>query len=290
MAYGEKKAPKSLEEYGLADKLGLGLASAVGIAVATIADLLQADDASSLFLFNKWVASLTDTLGIGALPLYAVVLLLMAIGGTSIMYFQPVTMRGAFATGFASLAVLMNLAPSDLGAPLPGTMDDMDEAGFDQPLPPSDDLSFDEDVSFTPSTAPALLVPIAMAAQSSAVDGYSIRIKITFPDGLDKDVRQMINSGGLRGRLHNEGNGATYNLFRSGGGDVDFRNNTLYVATRLPGTAPTTTLVARIEAEGYRIAEERFDAKKGPNPIWQINMDPGGGPLFLQRLNRPYRF
>ncbi|MEM9234435.1 MAG: hypothetical protein AAGA69_09400 [Pseudomonadota bacterium] len=292
MAYGERKARKPLDEFGLADKMGLGLASAGGIAVATFIDLTQSDDASALFIFNKWLTDFTSMIGIGDLPLYSVILILMAIGALSISFFQPVTLRGAFVQGFGLLAAIMTMSPSDLGAPLPGTMDDANEGGFieDMPLPSGDDSFFEEeDVSYNPAQSPALAVPVIMM-QSGSSDGYSVRIKVTFPDGLKEDITTMVRKGNLRGRLHNEANGRTYNLFLNSGGDADFRNDTLYIATRLPGTAPTTTLVARIEADGYRIKEERFEAKKGANPIWQINMDPGGGPLMIQRLNRPYTF
>lgn len=293
MAYGERKARKPLEDFGVLDKFGLGLASAGGIAVATFIDLTQSDEGSALFVFNKWLVQVTGMLGLPGLPLYSVVLILMAIGGLSVLFLQPVTLKGAFAQGFGVLAAIMTIAPSDLGAPLPGTLDDLQDLPVFEDLPPAGDGSatLDSGISYTPTSAAELLTPVAMVQTSTAVEGgYSVRIKITFENGLRDDVRNMIAKGRLRGRLYNEATGVAYNLFRSSGGDVDFRGNTLYLSTRLPGEAPTTTLVARLEAEGYCIKEERFDAKKGANPIWEIAMDPGCGPLMLQRLNRPYKF
>lgn len=291
MAYGQKKAPKSLEEYSVVDKLGLGVASAVGIAVATFVDLTQADDASALFVFNKWLTSFTGMLEIGNPPLYAVVLILMAIGGLSVTYFQPVTLRGAFATGFASLAVLMNLAPAELGEPLPGTGGDMPTGDFVDDLPPAGDGGdvMLEDISFSLPRSSASLAVSSTFVQTAA-EGYNVRIKINFPEGLEQDVTTMVRRGTLRGRLHNESTNATYNLFRNSGAELDYRNNTLYLATKLPGKAPMTRLVARVEAEGYCIQEESFQAAKGANPIWEIDMVSGCMPLVIQRLNRPYTF
>lgn len=288
MNYGERKARKPLDDFGALDMFGLGLASAAGIAVATFVDLTQSDDASALFVFNKWLSQFTEVLGIGSLPLYSVILILMAIGGFSILFFQPVTLRGAFVQGFGVLAALMTVSPSDLGVPLPGTLDS-ELPSQDQPLPTGDDEGFsEENISFSPGLATGSFMSVAAVQQGS--DGYSIRMKIVFPDGLSEDITTLVRKGNLRGRLHNEGTGQTYNLFGNAGADLNYGNNTIYITTRLPGTAPTTTLVARIEAVGYKIREERFDAKKGANPIWSIQMDPGGGPLMIQRLNRPYKF
>lgn len=294
MAYGERKnLRKQPGEYGFVDMMGLGLASAFGIAVATFFDLTQSDEGSALFVFNKWIATATSMLGLGDIPLYGVVLILMAVGGMSILYFQPVTFRGAFAQGFGVLAAIMTLAPSDLANPAPGpeSMDMMEmmPAGDGEVWPDEADA---EGISYQPAMAPVYAVPVATSAAPLAVQelGYSLRIKITFSDGLGNSYTDMIRNGSLRGRLHNETTNDSYNLFRNSSAGLMYRDDSFYISTRIPGDDPTATLVTRIEAEGYRIIESRFEAKQGVNPVWNIVMTPSGTPLFLQRLRKPYTF
>ena len=271
MAYGDRNMRKEPGSFGAVDLMGMGVAAAFGIAAAIVFDLTQHDEGSALFVLNKWVAQLTEVVGMGSIPLYGVVLMLMALGATSILYFQPVTMRGAFAQGFGALAALMTVAPSDLGTALPGGEEDLPPPAFEEP---------------------ASVVPAAFAAKTVAASqsqGYSVRIRVNFPEGLD-DIQAMIRKGTLRGKLHNETEGRTYNLFRAGGGELEYENGTLFVTTRLPGEADTATLWARIEADGYAIQVENYLAKQGANPVWVINMRPSGRPLFLQRMGQSYNF
>lgn len=295
MAWGEKRGGRASGEYGLFDKAGFGLSAAMGIAAATIIDLTQSDDASALYVFNKWVGGLTETLGLGGLPLYAIVLILMGIGAASVFYLQPVTLRGAFAQGFGVLAAIMTLAPSDLGTPLPGMNDGMPLPSFSDEgaLPPpaegfGDDEVAPDDIVFRPALAPVLATPLAMAAGTTAVaqQGYNVRIRVVFPEGLSTDVATMVRRGTLRGRLVNKANNTSYNLFRNTGAGLNFRGNTLYIATTLPGSGGSANLRARIEADGYDINDSSFTVRQGDNPTWTITMEPSGTPLFLQRLRR----
>ena len=275
MAYGERTMRKMPGEFGPVDMMGMGLSAAAGIVAAIVFDLTQHDDASALFLINKWVARVTEMVGLGSIPLYGVVLLLMGLGATSILYFQPVTMKGAFAQGFGALAALTTIAPSDLGTALPGPSLEA--------LPPASE----EGAAAIPA---AYAVPAAASVGAALADGYGVRMRIVFPGGLPEDIERMVDAGTVRGRLHNEGSGRTYNLFRAGGGDLDYADGVLRVSTRLPGDEPATDLTVRIEAAGYAIRTESVRVAQGPNPIWTIQMEPSASPLFLQRMGRSYKF
>ena len=284
MAYGERNFRKMPGQFGPVDMAGLGLAASFGIIAAIVFDLTQKDEGSALFLFNKWVARLTETLGMGSIPLYGVVLILMAIGAGSILYFQPMTMRGAFAQGFGALAAITTIAPSDLGDALPDSFGGAAPYELPAPAPAEGAL---------PAPEQAVLAPVAFQGRSDlapAVQGYAVRIKIVFTDGLPKTPDDLIRNGGLRGRLWNETDDNTYNIFRSRGADLAFEGNAMFVETLLPGDADTATLWARIEAEGYAIAVENFAASQGANPVWTISMTPSRTPLALQRMTRSYKF
>lgn len=296
MAWGEKRGGRAPGEYGLFDKIGLGFASAVGIAVATVVNLTQTDGASALFKFNDWLTSVTAMLGIASVPLYGVILILMAIGAGSVTYFQPVTARGAFAQGFGLLAVLTTIAPSDHGNALPGMDNDLPAANFIDDLPPAGDGGSSMDMEGTPdgivfrpgidSVTAQRITGTAARTTGTVQSGYNLRIKIAFPQGLNNDVSTMVRRGTLRGRLVNKTSGVTYNLFANSGAELDYRGNALYIATTLPGSAPTASLALRVEADGYAINDSRYTARPGSNPVWSVRMEPSGRPLILQRLNR----
>lgn len=333
MSYGERKGARAVPgDYSMVDKIGFGFAAALGIAVATFFDMTQASEASAVFVVNKWLANFTTMLGLGSIPLYGVLLILMAVGAASILYFQPVTFRGAFAQGFGALAAIMTIAPSDLGQPLPST-DGMPTADFVDDRPPAGDggaISDDDDFPFEPSdttpqaeeigfstqeaaaaaslasigevralpvnqpgvqanTAPiATLASVTTAAAAQTNSGYQLRLKITFPDGFPSDPKQMIRRGQLIGRIHNPENQSTYSLFRNGGAEMQIVDNAIYIATVIPAVNQSTTLFARVEASGYTIAEERFSARRGTNPVWTISLQSSNRPLFLQRLGQSY--
>lgn len=294
MAYGERKGVrKEPGDFSFVDMFGLGVASAFGIVVATFFDLTQSDEASALFVFNKWLGSATSVLGLADVPLFGVVLILMAIGGLSILFFQPVTMRGAFLQGFGALAAMMTVVPAELGTPAPGVAEGGEMMDLPEGADPWGDEAVLEEISFRDGSATA---PRSVAAASSSTismlaaqsQGYSCRIKIVFPDGLKEPVNDMIRKGSLRGRLHNSTSNATYNLFRNTGANMSTRGNTIYLATLIPGDTPSATLLTRIEADGYRIENSEFQASQGVNPVWTIRMTKSSTPLVLQQLRQPY--
>ncbi len=296
MAYGEQKGRKDAGDYSAVDMFGLSLASAIGIVVATFFDLTQSDEASALFLFNQWLATATETLGLSTPPLYAVVLILMAVGASSIFFLQPVTLRGAFAQGFGVLAAITTVAPSNLGSAMPGA-----ESGDFAPLPAASlaaepfaqpaVMELDGAVSAMGLSTPIAAWSGTATAAMMQSSGYSIRIQVEFPNGLAKDPQQMIREGSLRGRLHNSASGMTYSLFRTVGANLQWEGTQrLRIVTRIPGDASSAEMVARIEAEGYRIIEDRFNATQGVNGVWTITMQPSNTPLVLQRFRRSYTF
>ena len=292
MAYGDLRGTrKDPSEYGAIDMMGLGIASALGIAVATFFDLTTSDDTSALLLFNRWLTTATDALGLGSLPLYGVVLILMGIGALSVIYLQPVTLRGAFAQGFGVLAAITTIAPADLGGAMP------EPVGADMPALetlPMDELEWEDPVSLQApvqgSVAPVYRVPVAATAAGVQARGYSVRLQIILEDGVEDDISRMIRRGVISGRMHNETTKLTETLFRNNGANLVVRGNQIRLVSRIPGNEPTTSLVPRIEAEGYRIVESRFEASQGANPVWSIRLAKSSTPLVLQRLQRPYWF
>ncbi|MEM6414872.1 MAG: hypothetical protein AAF720_09490 [Pseudomonadota bacterium] len=275
MPYGVKRGVKAPGEYGLSDMLGLGLAGATGIVAALVTDFQQKGEASALFTLNHWASALGHIMGMGHVPLWTVVLGVIAIGAGSIFYFQPITRQGAFAQGFGLLAVLMTAIPPDLAAGLSGIAND-DLPGLQQPSV-SDAVFRAGDVGIT-------------EIQDSRVAVYNVQITINLPEGTNDEVRTMIRRGTLRGRLHNEDTGATYNLFRNAGGDIKISRNQIVIRAGVPARAERGRLHARIELDGYEINETSTIAKLGQLTKWRINMKPSSRPLFLQRLQKSYWF
>lgn len=306
MAYGERRGVHKMPgEYSIADLVGFGFAGALGIVAAVMIDMTQSES-SALFTINRWFARITDMLGMGDLPLYAVILILMAIGAISVLYFQPVTMRGAFAQGFGALAILMTVAPSGLGTPLdaPDMPTILEEAeGAVASNAPQARLassvgtvegaavrnSMMHNAVYTPSAEPQLRT---VAFQDAATVKYNLSIQIMLPDGLKDDPDTMIRKGALRGRLHNAATGETYNVFRNSGAIITRSSDgrTLTIMTSVPGNSPTATLYTRIEAAGYAITVEEFSASAGRNNTWRIAMTPSSTPLSIQRLGQSYWF
>ena len=92
-------------------KMELHLAALLGALSASFVDTtLERDQAVSRFIFNclDWlmvsVFNLNAMLGTGTL-------VLLLIGACSVFYFRPLNIRGAFAGGFAAIAVLSIFAP-----------------------------------------------------------------------------------------------------------------------------------------------------------------------------------
>ncbi len=315
MAYGDRKVNKLPSEFGFSDYFGLSFAGALGIVIAMLVDLQQSADASALFVINRWMGYLGSVFGFGELPLYAVLLIMMAIGALSIFYFQPVSFQAAFAQGFGVLAALMTIAPSDLGGAL--------NAPMEESLPPPAaearlDAGFMREAAWgsglggfalqqglqhavygagpraahrqQPLIQSALYTNVSYQDDKEGYHAYNITIVVELPDGLPRDLDSMIRSGTIRGRLFNEETGKSYNIFRNGGAVIEETGNSITIRSSLPGMEQETTLWARIEVNRYAIAVESFEAVKGDNPVWTIAMTPSRTPLFLQRLRNSYWF
>ena len=308
MSYGERKGVSKLPgEYNFADMIGFGLAGALGIVFAIMADMQQSDDASALFTISRWFSYVSEMIGIGSLPLYVVILILMAIGAGAVYYFQPVTLQGAFAQGFGVLAAVMTVAPSDLGRPLdapdmPTVVNETEAstgaqarfAGYVGDLEGSTmrDSLFQEAIYTAGSTASGLAQPRAIALQASEETRFNVTIEIILPNGLKQDPDTMIRRGTMRGKLRNDDTGLTYNLFRNSGAIIRTspNNDKMTIMTSVPGNGDTANLRARVEIDGYAINLESFTATAGRNNGWQISMTPSSTPMFMQRLNQSYDF
>lgn len=287
MPYGVKRGVKAPGDYGAVDLMGLGLAGSAGIVAALITDYRQQGEASALYTINQWVSALGRMTGYGDVPLWMVVVLLIAVGAGSIFYFQPITRQGAFAQGFGLLAVLMTAVPSDLADALQSDFHDdllpgleADNGGREAALgAPSGIIR----ASYTPASGQARLYK----AQGSSTGRYDVHIEIHFPQGLSEEMNTMIRNGNLRGRLHNPDTGRTYNLLRS---SVRQRGNTIEINAGVPANSDTTTLWVRVEAAGYTIEEQSAQATAGSTLNWRIDMQPSSTPLFMQRLRKSYWF
>ncbi len=291
MAYGAKHGIKTPGEFGFLDIAGLGLAGAAGIVAALVTDYQQKGEASSLYTVNQWVAAVGEILGVPNIPLWMVVLGLIGFGALSTFYFQPITRQGAFAQGFGLLAVLMTAVPADLAGGLQpaGSM-----------LPDLEPIAMNREAAF----AAASIVPAAYQTGESRVieieeridvqarqaARYVVEISIVFPGGVPSDVNSMIRRGVLRGRLHNADTDETFNIFRSAGGNLIVRGDSLIIRAGVPARSAEATLWVRIECEGFAIEEQSAKASLGDGLNWTVNMQRSTSPLFLQRLSKSYWF
>lgn len=301
MAYGLKRGIKSPGEFGFSDMFGLALAGSTGIIAALVTDYQQKGEASALFTINQWVVSASSLLGFSTVPLWMVALGLVVFGAASIFYFQPITRQGAFAQGFGLLAVMMTAVPADLAGGL--------EAMSDLPGLEASEISGREaalagagivPASYSPASyspgsySPASYSPGAAAriipVQNRATGKYDVVIRINFPDGLSSNIDTMIRRQELRGRLHNEETGETWNLFRTAGGTLSRSGNTLTVRAGVPTRSDSSRLWIRVEAAGYTIEEQSAVANRGRRLNWTVDMAPSNTPLFVQRLNKSYWF
>ncbi len=283
MVYGSKRGIKTPGEYGVMDISGLGLAGAAGIVAALVTDYQQKGEASSLYTINQWVAALGDILGFSQIPLYMVVLGLISVGALSIFNFQPITRQGAFAQGFGLLAVLMTTVPADL-------------VGGLQPTGPM--LPDLESVAMREASLGDGVVTAAFQAedarivevQDSQAARYVVEIDIVFPGGVPSNIDELIRRGACRGRLHNADTKETFNLFRSAGGNVIVRGDSLVVRAGVPARSREATLWVRVEVEGFAIEEQSAKAALDQSLNWTVNMQRSNTPLFLQRLSKSYWF
>jgi hypothetical protein len=293
MAYGVKRGVKPAGEYNTADITGLALASAAGIVSALVTDYNQKGEASAIYTINQWAAQASQIFSLGDPPLWAVVLTIIGVGAGSVFYFQPITRQGAFAQGFGLLAVLMTAVPADLAGGL--------EAIATRELPSSAAPTTPADApvgggapgvveaNFTTAIArEGEARVVAVQNQQQAI--YDVVLTITFPNGLPDDVESMIRKGTLRGRLHNQGTGETFNLFRTAGGYLQRQGNSLIISAGVPASTASAELWVRVEADKYRIEVQSRKATVGQRVDWRIQMQPDPTPLFMQRLGKSYWF
>lgn len=284
MAYGAKRGIKTPGEYNLMDIGGLGLAGAAGIVAALVTDYQQKGEASSLYTINQWVAALGEILGFSNIPLWMVVLGLISAGAMSIFYFQPITRQGAFAQGFGLLAVLMTAVPSDLAGALQSTgasLPDLEPVALNRQAALGDGVVV---ASFAAEEARVVKVQDERAAR------YVVEIEIAFDGGIPGNVEAMIRRGALRGRLHNADTDETFNLFRTAGGNVMQRGDSIIIRAGVPARSTDATLWVRIECEGYAIEEQSAKANLDDALNWTITMRKSSTPLFMQRLSKSYWF
>lgn len=284
MAYGDNIRGQVDRSFGAVQVTGFGIAAAMGIGSAVIIDLVQQQEASALYVINRWILEVTSLLGIQAIPLYGVMLILMGIGAATVIFSQPLNMRTAFAQGFGALAILVTIAPSDLGAPLDAPAETTQMQTDD-----NFDLMFEE-TSLRPDLGDGvIMVPVTMQ-RSAAEEAYQLRIQVKFPEGLPMDFQKMLRNNRLVGKLYNSETNTKYNIFRNSGAEMSYRDNTLRIVTQVSATTPEAELWLLIEAQGYRIQEESFVAQRGANPIWNVEMQESSTPLLMQRLAHSYRF
>lgn len=284
MPYGVKQGVKTPGNFTAGDMAGLALSGSAGIIAALVTDYQQQGEASALLTINRWVVEFGSLLGFTDIPLWMVVIGMTAVGAGSIFYFQPITRQGAFAQGFGLLAVLMTAVPSSLGGALQGIND---------PLPGLDPASTREAVLnegriYSASySAEASYTPVQ---DQRGPDKYDLHLTINFPDGLPASVDSMIRQGSLRGRLHNEDTKESWDLFRTSGGTVRRSGDSLIIHAGVPARAAEARLWVRIEAQGYAIQVESYQARLGDEVDWNIDMVASNVPLFFQRLGKSYWF
>lgn len=285
MPYGVKQGIKTPGEFGLGDMFGLALASASGIIAALVTDFQAQGESSALYTINKWVVEIGSVLGFTDIPLWMVVIGMTGIGAGSIFYFQPITRQGAFAQGFGLLAVLMTATPPNLAGGL---------SSFTDSLPPLEPASLSREASVQSGIVNASYSPnaaslIQIQNQSEAAM-YEVRLRIVFSEGLPDDIADMIRRGTLRGRLHNEEMGSTWNLFRSAGATIKREDNALVIHAGVPTRSDTARLWIRVECANYSIEEQSAIATMGVPLEWSVEMQPSNIPLPLQRLGKSYWF
>ena len=282
MPYGVKQGVKAPGSYTIADMAGLALSGAAGIIAALVTDYQQQGESSALFTINQWFVQFGSLLGFTDIPLWMVVLGMTAVGAGSIFYFQPITRQGAFAQGFGLLAVLMTAIPADLAGGIQGINDSL--PGLE---PAATREASMEGRIYQASYTAAQYVP---AQSERGAAKYDVHLVINFPNGLPDNVDTMIRRGSLRGRLHNEDLNQTWNLFRSAGGTVRKQGNSLVIHAGVPARSNDARLWVRVEAEGYAIQVESYQASVGETVEWNVDMIPSSTPLFIQRLGKSYWF
>ncbi|MEL7486388.1 MAG: hypothetical protein AAGJ87_04115 [Pseudomonadota bacterium] len=286
MPYGVKQGYKTPGQFGITDMMGLALAGSAGIVAALVTDYQSKGEASAIYTINQWTVSLASLLGLGDIPLYVVILGLIGVGAGSIFYFQPITRQGAFAQGFGLLAVIMTAVPADLA----GGLEAIRDSELLELEPAS---SVEASAPYGGGIVPASFTPgeaRVFAAQSRRAAKYDVYLKITFEDGLPGDIDTLIRRGLIRGRLHNEDTGQTYNLFRTAGGGIKMDGDKLIVRAGVPARSEEARLWVRIECASHKIEQQSAIAKLGQRLDWDITVYNSSTPLWMQRLGQSYWF
>lgn len=292
MPYGVRRGVKSPGEFGIADIFGLGLAGSAGIIFALVTDFQQQGEGAAIYTINQWVVALATMLGFTTIPLWIVAIGLIVTGAVSIFYFQPITRQGAFAQGFGLLAVVMTAIPANLSGGIESVLHADD-------LPGLEPVSMSRDAALGSGVGGGMIVPAVFTSadaqiykiQATRADHkYDVHLSINFENGLADDIDSLIRKGWIRGRLHNQETGQTWNLFRTSGGTVHQDGNALHIHAGVPAQSDTAMLWVRIESVNYAIEERSKEATLGETLYWDIELHPSTTPLFLQRLNKSYWF
>ena len=274
--------------------LRLSLVGSAGILSALVMDLQNRGDNSALFVVARSAVYLAALVGVLSMPLWAVIAGLMAVGAGVVLYFKPSGMRAAFAQGFGTLAAVMTLVPGYGGEAIGVPLDGQDAAPIIR--------EGDADViaaraearpilaSIVPAQAQAQAEEAAPGAATVADGGYTIKVRLDFPNGPPEPLALRIKQGRLKARLYNPVTGRAYNLFLSAGAPIIREDDRLLVTTTVPSDAPEATLLLRVEAEGYEIQVAEATCEQGANEIWDVAMIPTTEPLLFQRLKHSYAF
>lgn len=310
MPYGLKRGVKAPGQFTGGDIAGLALAGATGIISALVADYSAKADTAAIFTLNRWVNGACELLGLGqaAVEPWVVILMLIVIGAGSIFYFQPITRQGAYAQGFGLLAVIMTMTPANLADALEGATG---LQGLEQLEPISADTASLREASLVQGTDENAKIASIASSQGStsnrptATDAqearvvqvqqkrsayYTLELTIQFQGGVQEEIEELIDSGRLRGRLHNKETGQTFDIFRSAGGDIIVEDDTVIIRAGVPARSQQSRLYVRLEANGYAIAEESAVAEIGDLLEWNVVLRESSVPIALQRLRKPYWF
>lgn len=323
MPYGVKRGYKSPGEFSAFDLMGLGLSGSAGIVAALVTDYQQSAEGAAIYTLNRWAVSLGSLFGFNEIPLFAVALGIVALGATSIFYFQPITRQGAFAQGFGLLAVLMTAIPDDLAMGIEDIINDPNLPGLLSPAASNGEgvteISFESDFAdqnpqaigaikpaailqkavFSETEAPfketsfqdtSGVQPAAFTQAASVPAQYQIKLLVTFEGGFPNNIGTLIRRGKLRGRLHNEDTGETFNLFRNAGGILKKNDNVITIEAGVPARSRTAKLWVRIECDDHSIELQSAEATVGKPLVWPMTVKESSTPIFLQRLRRVYWF
>lgn len=271
MAYGDRRSIRNPGEFRAGDIAGLAAASGFGLVGALSADYFLKGQASAFVTLSELAVAVGRAAGLGDLPLWSVALALVLIGAVSVLLFQPVTRLGAFARGFGLLAAIMAATPTDI---------------------PSGLASIDRHADSAPSelAGSAASKPGSSAASVDAAEQFVVLVRIVFPGGAPQNFEELARTGRLRGRLHNEATGATFDLFRTAGASLSGDGAAIEIRAGVPTDTERANLWVRIEAEGYGIELQSAEASLARPLEWTIELRKSSVPLNLQRFGKSIWF